>query len=190
MVVLKRAVNMATGSFLAITLLAAGAPVAANTTLIYTGVPFAHSSPATGSGISGYVIVRSFDAAIEQEFTARDLVDWSISTGAFTLSKAGGNVLDRFGMLTFVGGRFRSWAFDAQDAPIWTKFARTDNAYFDISEIKDNSYSGVSQNVGDSGGWRVAASVPEPAAWGMMLVGFGIVGAVVRARRTAAVSLD
>ena len=31
------------------------------------------------------------------------------------------------------------------------------------------------------------AAVPEPATWGMMLLGFGLVGGAVRARKTAAV---
>ncbi len=34
---------------------------------------------------------------------------------------------------------------------------------------------------------NVPAAVPEPATWGMMLLGFGLVGGAVRARKTAAV---
>ena len=33
-----------------------------------------------------------------------------------------------------------------------------------------------------------AATVPEPASWGLMILGFGLIGATLRRRRTAAVS--
>jgi len=48
-----------------------------------------------------------------------------------------------------------------------------------MSGPQGGSYSGTA---------TFSASVPEPATWGMMLGGFAIVGAALRARRRAAVS--
>lgn len=42
-----------------------------------------------------------------------------------------------------------------------------------LFQVKQNSYDGV------------AAAVPEPATWAMMLAGFGVIGTAVRRRRTA-----
>jgi hypothetical protein len=161
-----------------------GAPAAASVTLDYTGLPFfSVGSPAAGTGITGYIILDDYDPSIGQEFTASNLLDWSISNGVYTLSKAQGNALTRFDMLTAAGGIFNSWSFDAQDTgdASWTLFSRTDSGQFDISVVKDNSYSGESENVGYPGSWSVASSaVPEPAAWGMLVLGFGVAGVAMR----------
>jgi hypothetical protein len=161
-----------------------GAPVAAGVTLEYTGQGFTSiGSPAAGTGITGYIVLDDFDASVGQEFTASNLLDWSISNGAYTLSKAHGDALTRFDMLTAAGGIFNSWAFDAQDTDDanWTKFSRTDSSELDISVVKDNSYSGESENVGSPGSWRVASgAVPEPASWTMLVLGFGAAGMAIR----------
>ena len=40
-----------------------------------------------------------------------------------------------------------------------------------------------------SGSFALSASVPEPATWGLMILGFGVAGAGLRARRSAKVAL-
>ncbi len=184
-----RATTRSAGTAL-IALLAFGGPAAANVTLIYTGVGFNVSpNPKVGTDITGFVVLHSFDSTVGQDLNATDLVDWSISNGNYTLSKAAGNSLQRFDMLVAAGGQPFQWAFDAQDVGTaqWTQFSRTDSYYFDISVIKDDSYSGELEAIGQAGQWSIAAGVPEPAAWGMMLAGFGAMGAVMRSRRTVTV---
>ena len=178
--------RIAAGIAAATGLAAIGNPAAASITLDYQGLPFTSiGSPAAGTGISGYIVVKDFDTSVGQQLLTPDLLDWSISNGAYTLSKANGNALTRFDMLTDAGGKVRQWAFDAQDRAdaTWTEFSRTDSGNLDISVIKDNSYSGESENVGPSGAWTLASGVPEPATWAMMLTGFGLAGAAVRGSR-------
>lgn len=50
------------------------------------------------------------------------------------------------------------------------------------------SYSGNYQGLGDEG-WgvsdlKVSGAVPEPASWAMLIIGFGVVGAAARRRKT------
>jgi len=178
--------RIAAGIAAAAVLAAVGAPAAASITLDYQGPPFTSiGSPAAGHAISGYVVLKDFDTSVGQDLNASDLLDWSISNGAYTLSGVNGNALDRFDMMTAAGGMVTQWAFDAQDRgdATWTKFSRTDNAFLDISVVKDNSYSGESENTGPSGSWTLASGVPEPATWAMMLTGFGLAGAAVRGSR-------
>jgi hypothetical protein len=52
----------------------------------------------------------------------------------------------------------------------------TPGALYDLTYTISNSY-GYSQDA--------AVSVPEPAAWGLMLLGLGLAGAAVRGRRVA-----
>lgn len=52
------------------------------------------------------------------------------------------------------------------------------------------SYSGGYQGLGDEG-WgvsnlSVSGAVPEPASWAMLIIGFGVVGATARRRKTHA----
>lgn len=47
--------------------------------------------------------------------------------------------------------------------------------------------SGLSVNAGDSVVFNIAAAVPEPASWAMMIAGFGLAGAALRRRRQATV---
>jgi hypothetical protein len=167
-------------------LLAVGGPAVAAITLTYTGKPFdSNGSTAAGSGITGYVVLTDFDISVGQQLIAPNLLDWSISNGSYTLRQAAGNALTRFNMEVAAGGEVKTWSFDAQDTGdnTWTKFSRTDSAFLDISVIKDNSYSGESENVGPSGSWTVANAVPEPATWVMMLLGFGLIGGVMRRNR-------
>ena len=37
----------------------------------------------------------------------------------------------------------------------------------------------------DANSWSIAAAVPEPASWAMMIAGFGLTGAALRRRRIA-----
>ena len=52
---------------------------------------------------------------------------------------------------------------------------RNDPAYWHIDDVSVQGAAGT-------------AAVPEPATWGMMLLGFGLVGAAARRRRTLAVA--
>ena len=53
----------------------------------------------------------------------------------------------------------------------WLSFTEVDNQLF---------YNTGVDNVG------VAAAVPEPATWAMMMLGFGALGGLVRSRRSKA----
>ncbi len=54
--------------------------------------------------------------------------------------------------------------------------------------VGDVWQNGVDYGSGPLGAFRVLVAVPEPTTWAMMLIGFGALGAAVRARRTAALA--
>jgi hypothetical protein len=169
----------------AIAAIAAASPAAAAITITYTGVPFTSvSSTLAGSGLYGYVVLKDFDTSVATLETAADILDWSLSNGAYTLSKSGGDVLTRASFSVAAGGEVTTWFFDAADTG-FQKLSQSETEFFDTSVIHDpNAYSGEDQNFGPSGSWTLAVGVPEPSTWAMLLAGFGMLGMSTRRRRS------
>lgn len=60
-------------------------------------------------------------------------------------------------------------------------YSATDTSYDRVT----NPGSGLDY----SGSFAISAAVPEPATWGMMILGFGVLGAGLRARRSARLAI-
>ena len=52
--------------------------------------------------------------------------------------------------------------------------------------VKDHAPAGV--DIGRNYAFRISGAVPEPASWGMMIVGFGASGLLLRRRRRTALA--
>ncbi|MGI4881027.1 MAG: PEPxxWA-CTERM sorting domain-containing protein [Janthinobacterium lividum] len=74
----------------------------------------------------------------------------------------------------FVNGEF-GWATHSYDV-----LATGSTTTLTFQGHQDPAFSGI-----DAVSLVVAAAVPEPAAWGLMVTGFGLVGAAARRRRVA-----
>lgn len=93
----------------------------------------------------------------------------------FTLNLTGGG--------TEVAGRLRN------EAPGFFGFTST-NRFDSVTwrGFDDINGSAETFNLDNAQFGNLSAAVPEPASWGLMMIGFGIVGAGMRSRRTTTVA--
>ena len=110
------------------------------------------------------------------------VTDWSISNGALTLSSAQGDFLDPNSEFTHNSGTIRTWIFSAHNASNTVLFNSAPHA--DLTSINGLILVGRSPaGTWTTGGGVVpTATVPEPAAWALLLTGFGLTGAAMRRR--------
>ena len=130
-------------------------------------------STINGDDLAQKTITVSFD------FTAPNPIqDGSVGgvTGAFTGWFSGGYV-------TWANGGNQTFNFGNGGQ----LQVHLNDAAFNGSLFGD-LYQGYGQRAAITGQFTLnslSAAVPEPASWGMMIMGFGLAGAVVRRRRTA-----
>ena len=129
-----------------------------------------------GDDLAQKTITVSFD------FTAPNPIqDGSVGgvTGAFTGFFSGGYVVwANGGNQTFNFGNGGQLSVHLNDAVF------NESLFGDLND----SNQGYSQRAAITGTFSLnslSAAVPEPATWGMMIMGFGMAGAIVRRRRTA-----
>ncbi len=108
--------------------------------------------------------------------------DWSITNGTYTLSSAQGDILDPNSEFTHNGNTIRTWIFSASNASNTILFNSA--PHFDITSIGGTVLVGRSPaGTWTTGGGVVpTGTVPEPAAWALLLTGFGLTGAAMRRR--------
>ncbi len=142
----------------------------------FTGVACNGSfTPASGSCVAYFGPVGS-TGLLSQTFAttagASYIFSYALAAGggatnSFTAS-FNGNVLDSFSNTAGFGTTVRSFLVTATGATSTISFAlRHDPSYYTLDNVS------------------VAAAVPEPATWAMMIIGFGVIGGAVR-RRVAA----
>jgi hypothetical protein len=105
---------------------------------------------------------------------------------------------DLLGTFLYAGGMKNSLGLVFDDGgDVFTYYADLPfEFYVDASANYDGigPYTGTSNVIyftmpGDTGLYRLEAAVPEPAAWAMMIAGFGLVGGAIRRRNAARASL-
>ena len=176
----------AAGAAVALALALASAPSAeASVTYTYSGKLFtAASAPySTADSVTGSVTLASALAVGVRTFYSP--TSFSFSDGVQTISNANAtNTVFQFG--TDGSGQIADWQVQVRDG---SNFIGTVNIFTNVVDVgSQGSPEGESFTPGT---WSVAAAppingVPEPATWAMMLVGFGGLGAVMRARRRMA----
>ena len=169
---------------------------------------------ASVSGTAGYTVVQNFDTAnILGNYTGLS-GNYQILTGNTPnvgtqpntsgtpyLAVLGGNSAT----YTF-GTAVSGLAFDWGTASIENTLTLTDinsvSTTFQVSTLASNAVNGLLVATANGAAIKsltfgttansfeadnIAAAVPEPAAWGMMILGFGVVGAAMRRRRAPVV---
>ena len=134
----------------------------------------------------------------------------SFSTSYGNSSNAGGSISDTFNFTTINGGASGSVISVAQTGKdivltsvkldgisfVQTLTGSTELWQLALTNIASGAHSITVLGNWDSAGgsyggqldFSVVSPVPEPATWGLMLVGFGIAGAALRGRRHATVA--
>jgi hypothetical protein len=181
--------------------LGAGSVAQAAATYDYTGNAFSSArsqdvinDPSLGTQISGQFTL-DVSSTFTGSVTAADLLNWSMTSGAYTLDAAK-NAIDDFN-ISFVNGVVESWDIGASVNPLSTSCCTvqllTENDDFhSIPELDavGEAYSlggglvatsnDFNSTFGNPGTWTVASAVPEPATWAMMLVGLFGLGVALR----------
>lgn len=138
---------------------------------------------------------------------ASDILSWTVTLSGLGLSdtfgSASGGSLSYTGGLSEAGGKllydFGTNGSNNSDAYAFFHNAAGDWLCFQANGCYDSNGGGIHMTYTDGGtdperGLQVIASavgsVPEPATWGMMLIGFGGLGVAVRRRRALAPQLS
>jgi hypothetical protein len=141
----------------------------------------AAGSPAAGGG----------DKFVELDTFANSSMSRTIGAGTFDLSflysprpgvAAASNVIEVFLNQTLLG----AYTGDGQGDTVWT----TENLHFTTGGgLLTFAAAGVSDSLGGYvDNITLSTGVPEPAIWGLMLVGFGLTGLTLRRRPALAVA--
>lgn len=152
----------------------------------------------SGNGLGG---AKASLISYDQRGTSALLVDRYCSNGPFPGVGAGTNLCSLSASSFSVGGRFQSVASGTDfsgylDLIAYAGFIGTSSSLFNVQAFIDPVISidptflasnpgfsiVVSQGLGNG---EIAAAVPEPAAWVMMLAGFGAIGGAMRRMREA-----
>lgn len=169
---------------------------AAVAALAFSAVPaeaavrfYAFTGTVTDSTIAGVEVGQTFNARIVADDLASGTGDSVIFTGTGSGSFTT-NTFDR----SFNGLSMYSFPFDRGQGAInnryelFTAFDIRPSASFaaDVNAATNVARGGVSfEGLGRISFVGVAAAVPEPATWAMMIAGFGLVGGAVRRRQSA-----
>jgi hypothetical protein len=152
----------------------------------------------TGATVPVSFIIDGYASLDGQNFYEDDfsfaLNSTVVFAGTFNLGGGGADVVyyNPYGAVatnlgnTFFGGGTESVSFSGLALN-----AGSNTFTFSYASLPAPTYAGF-QGLGDEG-WgveqvSVGSGVPEPAAWAMMLIGFGAMGAAMRSRRKAAIA--
>jgi hypothetical protein len=183
--------------------LAAGAILAAGAAQAATFVVSAMGNSSTdGSGLSTIALTsgETFQVSVDPTdlWSAGPLPRWSNANGLTGNRFATGSDESGQPAGTLIGQNFGLWTQNGLSAPFGTLVGELNGVF----EVLGTNFNGVAWNTGtlnlfywdsnnfDNSGSISAnvtaaiAALPEPASWGLMILGFGMTGAMYRRRRT------
>ncbi|HEV7385050.1 MAG TPA: PEPxxWA-CTERM sorting domain-containing protein [Phenylobacterium sp.] len=183
--------------------LAAGAILAAGAAQAATFVVSAMGNSSTdGSGLSTIALTsgETFQVSVDPTdlWSAGPLPRWSNANGLTANRFATGSDESGQPAGTLIGQNFGLWTQNGLSAPFGTLVGELNGVF----EVLGTNFNGVAWNTGtlnlfywdsnnfDNSGSISAdvtaaiAALPEPASWGLMILGFGMTGAMYRRRRT------
>jgi len=123
---------------------------------------------------AGDQTVLAFDKGIHY------VTDWSVTDGYTTLSSANGDTLTATSSFTFNIKTIRTWAWDVSGAG--GSFSAHAPLYLDSAFDSHGIAYAHGNGSFTPGGGPATGGVPEPAAWALLLTGFGLTGAAMRRR--------
>ena len=159
------------------------AQLPALTKLIDTGY-LLHEKDVTNSNANIQLQLAAIQAAIWKVETGTVVLNqngsWNLTGGFVTLNNASGTAgQNTGGAIAGTGSYTYQQYFNSYSTGAFTDLGDKNDTFYTIIESKP-SYDG---NQSFAIGWPIAG-VPEPATWGLMLVGFGGLGSLLRRRRT------
>jgi PEP-CTERM motif len=169
----------------------------ANVTYVYTGRFFTNFQNSGGlftfgDKVTGEVVLP---AALGSNFPFQPVTPLSFSLSAGDITEPGFNTTSSFSFSTDSSGRVNSWNVAASSVIIHTgrgiQSSNTTSFIQDSASVGTFFSSFTASNNDLPGFWTLetggGGSVPEPASWTMMLIGFAGLGFMAyRARRTTA----
>ncbi len=178
----------------------AAAALAASPAFASTYIVNAASNSSTGgTGLSSITLVAGqtyhVSANVNDLWSAGSLPRWSDANGLIGDRYA--NPSDDSGQApgTLIGANFGTWTQNGHSAAFGQLVGLVGSDYLNLgtnvtfvapSSGTLNLYYWDQNNSDNSGSITfniAAAGVPEPAVWGMMILGFGVVGGAMRSRR-------
>jgi hypothetical protein len=183
--------------------LAAGAILAAGAAHAATFVVSAMGNSSTdGAGLSTIALTsgETFQVSVDPTdlWSAGPLPRWSNANGLTGNRLATGSDESGQPAGTLIGQDFGLWTQNGLSAPFGTLVGELNGVF----KVLGTNFNGVAWNTGtlnllywdsnnfDNSGSISAevtsaiAALPEPASWGLMILGFGMTGAMYRRRRT------
>lgn len=133
---------------------------------------FAGMSPSTGAGILFDAVVVLFPDSVVRVVNFQAMGP-PVITQLNNASKVNGNSLELLAPLSLLGSR--GFAAEDYQFSMWTRRRiniAVDSGNFEIGDFAPNAST-------------FTASVPEPATWAMLILGFGLIGTSIRRRRRA-----
>jgi hypothetical protein len=161
------------------------APADAVTKLNYEGPTLIVNIPALGSKISAEVILnRTLAPNYTGEIGGGDITTFTIkSLGGPSITANNGLFAD----FSFLGGNVTSWNLAATSPAFGNILLGTRKNPLGTDTAQAFNNNGTLPNNAqnytfNSGAWTVQsiADIPEPATWGLMGIGFGLIGAAAR----------
>jgi len=142
---------------------------------------------------TGYILHQNqnggHDFDTEMRLAAIQAAIWAIAVPTKAVTVNSTNLTTSGGYLSYASQYAAYQAYFAEYVSgNYTSLADANDSFYVISDYDQGAgdpNNGGRINQAFAIGWPVDAGVPEPATWGLMIMGFGAIGAVLRRRRQA-----
>ena len=174
------------------------------TTLTYTGSNFTNiQDPDFGTSLNAVVVTDNpLPTNFTGTLTASDIQSFTLTGVGGTAATVQGLVYPTAPTITFTDGIITSWDVEAFSSNFGSTLYETydlgpDPGNFALDSVESFGRPGAppptvsasNYNQNSPGTWTIAAGVPEPASWAMMILGVGAIGFALRDSRRSATSL-